>query len=70
VVVFSSLLVHRTGEVGGQEARFAASFRFNNVLEPSFVQRRYPNPYIYRPDMTLLEPVTATPDNVAAVFRR
>lgn len=70
VVVFSSLLVHRTGEDGGPEARFAASFRFNNALEPSFVERGYPNPYIYRPDMTLLTPVAATPENVAAIFRR
>lgn len=69
VVIFSSLLVHRTGEEGGPEARFAASFRFNNVLEPSFVRRGYPNPYIYRPDMALLTPVAATPENLANVFR-
>lgn len=67
-VVFSTLLVHRTGEDGGPEARFAASFRFNNALEPSFVARGYPNPYVYRPDMTLLEPVAATPEAVARIF--
>jgi ectoine hydroxylase-related dioxygenase (phytanoyl-CoA dioxygenase family) len=67
-VVFSTLLVHRTGEAGGPEARFAASFRFNNALEPSFVARNYPNPYVYRPDMTLIEPVAATPEAAARVF--
>ena len=56
MVMFSSFLVHRTGEAGGEVARCAASFRFNNVTEPTFAERGYPNPYIYRPDMTLLTP--------------
>jgi ectoine hydroxylase-related dioxygenase (phytanoyl-CoA dioxygenase family) len=69
-VVFSTLLVHRTGESGGPEARFAASFRYNNALEPSFVARSYPNPYVYRPDMTLIEPVAASPEAAARTFGR
>ena len=68
VVVFSSLLVHRTGQHGGPEVRFAASFRYNNILEPSFVARRYPNPYVYYPDITLKGPVAATPEAVRRVF--
>ena len=40
-VMFSSFLVHRTGRAG--EPRMAASYRYNNVLEPSFIERGYPN---------------------------
>jgi len=56
LVLFSCFLVHRTGEAGGDLARFAASFRFNNMTEPTFVDRGYPNPYVYRPDLKILTP--------------
>jgi ectoine hydroxylase-related dioxygenase (phytanoyl-CoA dioxygenase family) len=68
VVLFSGFLVHRTGETGGAVARFAASFRFNNVAEPHFAERGYPNPYIYRPDMTLLTPGFPDQDQLETVF--
>jgi phytanoyl-CoA hydroxylase len=54
VAVFSGFLVHRTGAEGEDRVRIAFSYRFNNALEPSYVQRRYPNPYSYRGDMNLL----------------
>ena len=67
-VLFSSFLVHRTGQAGGEVARLAASYRYNNVLEPTFAERGYPNPYIYRPDMTLLTPGFPEPERLAALF--
>lgn len=67
-VIMSQLLVHRTGERGGSGVRAAASFRFNNITEPSFIARNYPNPYIYKADMRLLDESAATPESVAKVF--
>lgn len=67
-VLFSSFLVHRTGQAGGEVARLAASYRYNNVLEPSFVERGYPNPYVYRPDMTLLTPGFPEIERLQALF--
>jgi phytanoyl-CoA hydroxylase len=68
-VFFSNFLVHRTGEKGGTSIRVAASFRFNNAAEPTFIARNYPNPYIYRPDKHLLfEGFPKQPD-VAATFQ-
>ena len=67
-VVFSAFLTHRTGQHGGEVARLAASFRYNNVLDPSFAERGYPNPYIYRPDMTILTPGFPEPERLAALF--
>lgn len=56
VVVFSMFLVHRTGARQSSGARWSASFRFNNLDEPSFAARDFPNPYIYRPRDDLLLP--------------
>lgn len=67
-VIFSTLLVHRTGETGDDQVRAAASFRYNNVLEPSFVERAYPNPYIYAPNLKLLHEDAATPEAVKRVY--
>jgi hypothetical protein len=56
VVFFSMFLVHRTGASEQPGVRWAASFRYNNLDEPSFIARDFPNPYIYRPrDELLLE---------------
>ena len=55
-VIFSTFLVHRTGQEGGPVARMAASFRFNNANEPTYVARAYPNPYTYGPDMKIITP--------------
>lgn len=54
LVVFSMFLVHRTGAVQGDGVRWAVSFRYNNLAEPSFAERDYPNPYIYKPRDDLL----------------
>jgi hypothetical protein len=54
VAAFSGFLVHRTGAEGEDRVRVAFSYRFNNAMEPSYVERRYPNPYTYRGDMNLL----------------
>lgn len=49
LVIFSMFLVHRTSSVQGDGVRWAVSFRYNNLDEPSFAARDYPNPYIYKP---------------------
>lgn len=54
LVLFSMFLVHRTGTAQGDGVRWAVSFRYNNLDEPSFAARNYPNPYIYKPREDLL----------------
>jgi len=70
IVVFSGFLVHRTGTRGGQRVRVALSYRFNNAAEPTYVERNYPIPYAYRPDMRLLQENFPTAADVAAYFPR
>ncbi len=54
LVIFSMFLVHRTGAAQGGGVRWAVSFRYNNLDEPSFAARDYPNPYFYKPRDELL----------------
>jgi phytanoyl-CoA hydroxylase len=68
VIFFSGFLVHRTGNAGGGRVRIALSYRYNNAAEPSFVARNYPSPYIYRPDMRLLQENFPTAADVSRVF--
>jgi ectoine hydroxylase-related dioxygenase (phytanoyl-CoA dioxygenase family) len=67
-VFFSGFLVHRTGNRGGPTVRIALSYRYNNAVEPSFVARNYPSPYVYRPDMRLLHDDFPAVDDVRRFF--
>ena len=55
VVAFSMFLAHRTGRSRGAGVRWAASFRYNNMLEPNFISRGFPNPYIYKSKFDLID---------------
>ena len=67
-VIFSAFLLHRTGERGGPLVRTAFSFRFNNIAEPSFVRRGYPDRYVYRADPALVTPDFPSPADLASIF--
>ena len=68
VIFFSGFLVHRTGSAGGGMVRIALSYRYNNAAEPSFVARNYPSPYVYRPDMRLLQENFPTEADLGRIF--
>lgn len=67
-VAFSMFLVHRTGLRQRSGVRWSVSFRFNNLDEPSFVERDYPNPYVYRPREDLLHPGFPGKKDLRAIF--
>lgn len=70
VIAFSGFTVHRTRPKGGHGLRVAASFRYNNADETSFADRRFFNPYTYRPEKTLKHPQAATAAVVTDFWRR
>ena len=70
ILVFSTLLVHATSETGGERVRIAASFRFNDAADSSYLDRGLPIPYIYKADMALRTPNFPTPADMDAVFGR
>jgi phytanoyl-CoA hydroxylase len=70
ILVFSTLLVHATSETGGDRVRIAASFRFNDAADSSYIERGLPIPYIYKADMALRTPDFPTAADMNAMFGR
>lgn len=56
VIIFVSLMVHRSGINSTDRVRWSSQFRFNNLLEPTFIERRFPNPFAYHPIRALVTP--------------
>jgi phytanoyl-CoA hydroxylase len=54
VLFFSAFLVHRSGTNVTDSIRWSCHFRYNDLEEPAFVSRKYPNPYIYKPQQELV----------------
>jgi phytanoyl-CoA hydroxylase len=53
---FSAFLVHRSGTNATDRIRWSCHFRYNNLAEPTFVQRGYPHSFIYKPTEELITP--------------
>ncbi len=51
IVVFSSLLVHKSGDILNDEIRWSCHLRYTNMLEQDFIDRGFPHPYIYKPSL-------------------
>lgn len=49
VAIFSTMLVHQSGEIKDDSIRWSCHFRYTDMLEPEFIERGFPNPYIYKP---------------------
>jgi hypothetical protein len=65
---FSSFLVHRSGTNVTDSIRWSCHFRYNNLAEPTFLERGYPHPYIYKPQEELITPGFPTRSDVGEVF--
>jgi len=49
ICIFSTLLVHKSGDILDDSIRWSCHFRFTDMLCPDFIQRGYPSPYSYTP---------------------
>jgi len=49
ICIFSTLLVHASGNIENDQIRWSCHFRFTDMLESDFIERGFPNPYIYKP---------------------
>ena len=49
IVIFSTLLVHASGDILNDTIRWSCHFRYTNMLDEDFIQNGFPNPYIYQP---------------------
>lgn len=48
IVIFSTLLVHGSGNVLNDSIRWSCHFRYTNLNDPDFIERGFPSPYIYK----------------------
>src|SRR4051812_17745904 len=51
---FSAFLLHRSGDNTTDSIRWSCHFRYNDLDEQTFIERKYPNPYTYKPEQELL----------------
>jgi phytanoyl-CoA hydroxylase len=54
VLFVSACLVHRSGNNVTDSIRWSCHFRYNDSEKTTFVSRKYPNPYIYKPQQDLV----------------
>ncbi len=69
-VLFSTLLVHQSGNNTTQRIRWSVQFRYNNLDDPTFIERAYPMAYIYKPEEQLLTPGFPTVEHIKEVFTK
>lgn len=49
LLLFSTFLVHESGEMNTEKIRWSCSFRYNNINDSEFINRNYEFSYIYKP---------------------
>lgn len=48
IAIFSTLLVHESGDIANDAIRWSCHFRYTNLNDADFIQRGFPSPYIYK----------------------
>lgn len=56
ILIFSAFLVHRSGINITNNVRWSVQFRYNNLEEPTFLERGFPMPYIYKANHDIVTP--------------
>ena len=54
VLLFSSFLIHQSGNNITDNPRWSCHFRYNDLDDPTFRARRFAHPYIYKPSEELI----------------
>lgn len=49
ICIFSTKLVHESGPILNDTIRWSCHFRYTDMMEQDFIERGYPNPYVYKP---------------------
>jgi phytanoyl-CoA hydroxylase len=68
VLFFSSFLVHRSGTNVTESIRWSVQLRYNNIEDPTFIERGFPYPFIYKPQAELITPGFPGTDQVLKIF--
>lgn len=68
LLIFSAFLVHQSGNNTTRNIRWSVQLRFNNLAEPTFIERGYPMAYIYKPEPELVTPNFPSVEQLETVF--
>jgi phytanoyl-CoA hydroxylase len=68
ILIFSAFLVHQSGNNITNNIRWSVQLRYNNLDEPTFIERGYPMAYIYAPEKELVTPDFPSVQQLQNVF--
>jgi phytanoyl-CoA hydroxylase len=68
ILLFSSFLIHQSGENITNRPRWSCHFRYNDLAERTFIERKYAHPYIYKPQEELITPDFPTEAQLNEIF--
>lgn len=66
---FSSFLIHRSGNNQTHQIRWSCHFRYNDLEEPTFIQRHFPSPYQYKPQKELITANFPSRESINAIYK-
>lgn len=67
-LLFSSFLIHQSGNNITNKPRWSCHFRYNDLNEPTFIKRKYAHPYIYKPTDELITKGFPSNEDILEVF--
>ena len=68
LLFFSAFLIHRSGNNTTRNIRWSVQLRYNNLAEPTYIERGFPMPYIYKPQEELITPHFPTEAQLKGVY--
>ena len=68
-LIFSQLLIHRSGNNSSNEFRYSLQFRYDDVLESNFMKRNFPNSRGSAPSTDLITPNFPSSQQVKEFFK-
>ncbi len=69
LLIFSAFLVHQSGNNITSNIRWSVQLRYNNLDEPTFIERGYPMAYIYKPEAELVTPGYPTTEQLERIYK-
>lgn len=68
ILLFSSFLIHQSGNNISNGPRWSCHFRYNNLDEKTFKERKYAHAYIYKPREELITSNFPSHENIKSIF--
>ncbi|RFN60043.1 phytanoyl-CoA dioxygenase family protein [Marixanthomonas ophiurae] len=70
ILLFSSFLIHQSGNNITDKPRWSCHFRYNDLDDSSFLKRKYAHPYIYKPIEELITKNFPSSNDIAKIYSR